>query len=162
MNLITLDAACAASEYGAGLSGHDETATGSSLLTRSGHESGGRVRRRIRLILLVGLSLLAAATAKPVVAEEAEEPLWEVRLAAFGRYGAAYPAADENQFNVIPLPFPIYRGKFLRLGDDSEKPIQGRIFRTDRIQLNIDFNLNFGSDSDDIEVRMDMPDGHAG
>lgn len=88
----------------------------------------------------------------------AGKALWEWRLAAFGRYGPAYPASDENQFNLIPLPFPIYRGKFLRLGEDTENPIRGRIFRRDRVKLDLAFDLNFPVDSDDIDEREGLPD----
>ena len=84
--------------------------------------------------------------------------LWEVNLAGFGRYGAAYPASDESQTNIVPLPFPIYRGKILRIGDDAEKPVRTRIFRRDRIKLDIDFGLNFPVDSKDIDERDGMPD----
>jgi hypothetical protein len=51
-----------------------------------------------------------------------------------------------------------YRGTFLRVGDDTDSPIRGRVFRTDRIKLDIDFDLVFGSDSDDIAARTGMPD----
>ena len=90
--------------------------------------------------------------------EEDTEALWEMRLAAFGRYGAAYPASEEYQVDIIPLPLPIYRGKFLRLGDDQENPIRGRLFRRERIKLDFAFDLNFPSDSDDIDARTGMPD----
>ena len=86
------------------------------------------------------------------------QALWEMRLAAFGRYGAAYPASEDDQANLIPLPLPVYRGRFLRLGDDTENPIRGRIFRADRIKLDLDFDLNFPVDSEDIDARTGMPD----
>lgn len=94
----------------------------------------------------------------PTEEPSTEESLWEVRLAGFGRYGPAYPASDESQVDVIPLPFPIYRGRFLRVGDDTEKPVRTRIFRRDRIKLDLDFGLNFPVDSDDIDERIGMPD----
>jgi outer membrane protein len=87
-----------------------------------------------------------------------EKPLWEMNLAAFARYGPAYPASEDSQVNIIPLPFPIYRGRFLRVGDDTDKPVTTRIFRRDRIKLDIDFGLNFPVDSDDVDARTDMPD----
>jgi len=96
----------------------------------------------------------AVATPEP----PAEKALWEWRLAAFGRYGPAYPASDYNQFNLIPLPLPIYRGKFLRLGEDTQSPIRGRVFRRDRIKLDIAFDLNFPVDSKDIDEREGLPD----
>jgi outer membrane scaffolding protein for murein synthesis (MipA/OmpV family) len=94
----------------------------------------------------------------PAIANAEDESLWEIRFAAFGRYGEAYPASKESQVNVIPLPFPIYRGKILRIGDDTEKPVRTRLFRWDKVKLDIDFGLNFPVDSDDIDARTGMPD----
>lgn len=108
---------------------------------------------------LAALALSAAAVASTVSGEDpATDSLWEMNLAAFARHGPSYPAAEDTQTNVVPLPFPVYRGKFLRLGDDTDSPIRGRVFRKDRVKLDIDFDLNFGSDSDEIDARAGMPD----
>jgi outer membrane protein len=86
------------------------------------------------------------------------KPLWEMNVAAFGRYGPSYPASEDSQFNFVPLPFPVYRGKILRVGDSTEKPVTTRIFRRDRIKLDFDFGLNFPVDSKDVDARTGMPD----
>jgi outer membrane scaffolding protein for murein synthesis (MipA/OmpV family) len=105
------------------------------------------------VLLCLGLMAPAAASEDPTT-----DALWEMHIAAFGRYGPSYPASETSQGNFVPLPFPVYRGTFLRVGDDRDSPIRGRVFRTDRIKLDIDFDLVFGSDSDDIAARAGMPD----
>jgi outer membrane protein len=110
-------------------------------------------------ILLACLAISVATAEEAKKSEDDEtEPLWEWRLAAFSNYGPAYPASKDYQFNFIPLPYPIYRGKFLRIGDDREKPITGRVFRRDRIKLDFSFGMNFPADSKDIDARTGMPD----
>ena len=115
---------------------------------------------RYRFALAVLLPLITAIPF--AVAAETDDPdadpLWEMRLAAFGRYGPSYPASEDKQFNIIPLPLPIYRGKFLRLGDETDSPIRGRVFRRDKIKLDLAFDLNFPVDSDDVDAREGMPD----
>jgi len=105
------------------------------------------------MLLWVGLVDPAAASE-----DAATDALWELNITAFGRYGPSYPASEDSQGNFVPLPFPVYRGTFLRIGDDTDSPIRGRIFRTDKIKLDIDFDLVFGSESDDIAARTGMPD----
>ena len=100
----------------------------------------------------------ARSEAKSEADGEQTEPLWEWFLAGFGRYGSVYPGSAEEEFNVIPLPFPKYRGKFLRVGEETDNPLRGRIFRRDRIKLDLDFDINFGADSEDLPVREGMPD----
>ena len=104
-----------------------------------------------------GLSA-ARTTSAPVTITDIDEPLWELNFAGFGRYGPSYPASTDSQTNVVPLPFPIYRGKILRIGDETDKPVRTRIFRRDRVKLDLDFGLNFPVDSDDIDARTGMPD----
>lgn len=119
----------------------------------------GPVRGGLARALPGGLlvSLLAGAT--PALAHDtATGALWELNLAAFGRHGPSYPASTDTQTDVVPLPFPVYRGRFLRLGEDTDSPLRGRVIRTDRVRLDIDFDLNFGADSDEIDARTGMPD----
>jgi outer membrane protein len=112
----------------------------------------------VRYVAILILTLIAPALFAQETDDQETDPLWEMRLAAFGRYGPAYPASEDDQIDIIPLPLPIYRGKFLRLFDESDNPIRGRIFRRDRIKLDFAFDLNFPSDSDDIDARKGMPD----
>ena len=100
----------------------------------------------------------SSETAGGAAAEGETEPLWEWRLATFARYGESYPASENSQFNIIPFPLPVYRGKVLRIGEDSQSPIRGRLLRTDRIKLDLAFDLNFPVDSGDVDARTGMPD----
>lgn len=100
----------------------------------------------------------SAKTVGNDAADGETEPLWEWRLATFARYGESYPASENSQFNIIPFPLPVYRGKFLRIGEDSQNPIRGRLIRTDRIKLDLAFDMNFPVDSADVDARTGMPD----
>jgi outer membrane scaffolding protein for murein synthesis (MipA/OmpV family) len=86
------------------------------------------------------------------------KPLWEMKFATFARYGQSYPASEDSQFNFVPVPFPIYRGPILRVGDERGKPVSTRLFQTERFKLDFDFGLNFSVDSDDVDARTGMPD----
>jgi len=85
-------------------------------------------------------------------------PLWEFRLAAFGRYTPAYPGAADHNLTLLPLPYPVYRGSRLRFGEDLEEIGEGRVLAGSRVKLDINFDVNFGADSEDISVRRNMPD----
>ena len=128
-------------------------ANGGGLVCPGAWHPGVLARAVLGALLSQALMIPAAASEDP-----ASEALWELNIAAFGRYGPSYPASEESQGNFVPLPFPVYRGTFLRIGDDTDSPIRGRVFRTDRIKLDIDFDLVFGSESDDIAARTGMPD----
>ena len=86
--------------------------------------SAGRVQRWLT-VTLASAALLAgpASTERHAHAGQAREPaagtapLWEVGIAGGGVHGADYPAADERSARGLGLPYVIYRGDIVRLGD---------------------------------------------
>ena len=117
--------------------------------------------RRSSLGFSAALTAFCLVTAQGLAAQppESEElPLWEFRVAAFGRYSPAYPGAADHNLTLLPLPYPVYRGSRLRFGDDLDEIAEGRVLTRSRIDLDINFNVNFGADSEDISVRQGMPD----
>lgn len=112
----------------------------------------------VAVVVIVSAFQNASAATTRTEKRTSEEPLWEIALGGYGRYGPAYPASEDSQADVIPLPFPIYRGKFLRVGDEQDKPVRTRIFKRDRIKLDLDFGLNLPVDSDDVDAREGLPD----
>lgn len=104
---------------------------------------------------------LAALTLLPPAVWAAEPdngPLWEFAVGGYGTYNTDYPGASQSSGNFLVLPFPIYHGKILRLGEDTERPIWAQLFAGDRIHVNLDTEFSFGATSADIPVRQGMPD----
>lgn len=131
------------------------------------HQTGklDRLLRFTTLIASFALCFQAAlvcaqeATTPTTGADDDEAPaLWELRLAAFGRHAPVYPAADESGLTVLPLPIPVYRGSFLRFGENLDQVARGEITETRRMRLGIDLDFTFGEDSSSIPIRRGMPD----
>ncbi len=110
------------------------------------------------LLTLAGAALLGMSSAGAEEAGEEGLPLWELRGVAFAQSFPTYPASDEQNLTILPLPYPVYRGKFLRLGEDLDELAEGRFLRSDRINLSISIDATFPEDSDDIDARAGMPD----
>jgi outer membrane protein len=115
---------------------------------------------------LFGAVLAVLATGAPLAQDagetessDAERPaLWELRLAAFGRYAPVYPGSAESELTLLPIPIPVYRGSFLNFGENLDQVARGEILETRRVRLGVDLDFTFGEDSDEIAVRQAMPD----
>ncbi|MDG5496806.1 MipA/OmpV family protein [Niveispirillum sp. BGYR6] len=108
--------------------------------------------------LLLGAS---AAFAQPALigteTTEGTAPLWEAGVFAAGGYVSHYPAASEGQFRALPLPYIIYRGDTLRIGDDGF--VRARKELADqRLEIDIGLGGAFDVDSKDNKARAGMPD----
>lgn len=90
--------------------------------------------------------------------EPSDGPLWELAVGGYGSYNPEYLGSSLSSANLIVLPFPIYHGKFLRVGEDTGRPIWAQLFEHNRFRLNIDTEFSFGSKSMDIPLRQGMPD----
>ena len=83
------------------------------------------------------------------------KPLWELGVGALGIYSPDYPAADKNSLHGLVLPYVIYRGDLLRLGEDSIA--KGVFIDNDYTELNVSLAASFNANSNDNNVRRGMP-----
>lgn len=98
----------------------------------------------IRIALVVVLSL------QGTVAMSREPPLWEVGVGLFPSSFPAYRGSKDQQNYLLPFPYLVYRGHFMRLDRDG---LRARLFDSDRVQLNISVNASTPASSDDNSVR---------
>ncbi len=82
-------------------------------------------------------------------------PLWEAGLLGTGITHPAYPGADEHTNLLLPLPYMIYRGEFLRI---ERSNVGVRAIKTPRTELDIGFAAAPGSRAADVEARRGMDD----
>ncbi len=109
--------------------------------------------------ILLALSGPAAAQSALVGTETTNDtaPLWEAGVLAAGGYVAHYPAASQGQFKALPLPYLIYRGDTLRIGDQGLVRARKEL-ADDRLELDIGLDGSFDVDSKDNKARQGMPD----
>jgi MipA family protein len=108
---------------------------------------------RIYRGLIVALILLGFLL--PPSAFCAEKPLWELGAGVALLRIPDYRGSDESRLYLLPYPYIIYRGDILRV--DRER-ISGRIFKTDRLLLDVSIHGSVPVDSSKNSARSGMPD----
>lgn len=98
-------------------------------------------------------ALVFMAAIASVAAEEV--PLWEAGVGVGAVSVPDYRGSDERRAYVLPIPYFIYRGDYLRV---DRRGIRSEIFETARASLNISANLGPPADSDENEARVGMSD----
>jgi len=95
----------------------------------------------------------ALAAAITVVAHAEEKPLWELGLGAGTLIFNDYRGADTTHVYPVPVPYVVYRGKFLR---SDHNGVRGKLFDQQRIELNLSINGTTPVRND--SARHGMPD----
>ena len=108
---------------------------------------------RIYRGLMVALMLLGFLL--PPSAFCAEKPLWELGAGVALLRMPDYRGSDESRLYLLPYPYIIYRCDILRV--DRER-ISGRIFKTDRLLLDVSIHGSVPVDSSKNSARSGMPD----
>lgn len=98
-------------------------------------------------VLLAGLSAGHASAA--------EKPLWELGIGMSALSFPDYRGSDETSLYVIPFPYVVYRGTFLKADKDG---IRGALFDSDRVELDVSVGASVPVKSDDNRARQGMPD----
>jgi MipA family protein len=106
--------------------------------------------RRLCFVLLVWLAVLL-----PAGVRGEEKPLWELGVGLAALRMPDYRGSDQYHHYLLPYPYFIYRGDFLRV--DRER-ISGRIFETDRVLLDVSLNGSVPVKNNDNPDRRGMPD----
>lgn len=118
-------------------------------------DHGSHIREHtLRSLRIVSLGLLFACACASVAAEKTE-PLWEVGAGVATFSFPAYRGSDETKQFVLPAPYFVYRGEFLRADRDG---LRARLFASDRVNLTVSAALSPPATSDDIQARAGMPD----
>ncbi len=105
--------------------------------------------------LLAAAAVVAMVAAMPRAARSAELPLWEAGAGIAVLDFPDYRGADERHTLVLPIPYLVYRGDFLKADRES---IRGQFYKDDRLDLHLSVNGAIPVDSGDNTARRGMPD----
>jgi outer membrane scaffolding protein for murein synthesis (MipA/OmpV family) len=103
---------------------------------------------RVAAIVAAAVSFSQSAAAEP-------KPLWELGLGVGGIVFPDYRGSDELEMYPIPLPYVIYRGKFLKADREG---VRGELFDRRYAELSFSVGGSIPVNSDDNDVRQGMPD----
>jgi MipA family protein len=115
---------------------------------------GDRIRTRLFLKRSI-IGTLFVLVLHAVMGRAEDKPLWEIGFGAAGLSIPDYRGSDERSAYLLPLPYVIYRGDALRVDREG---VHGKLFRSDRIRLEISAAAGPPAKSDSNTARAGMPD----
>lgn len=98
---------------------------------------------------------LTASLLVPILTLAEEQPLWEAGIGIGAMSFPAYRGSDKVHNFLIPVPYFVYHGDFLKA---DRQGIRGSLFDSEIVDLTLSLSASPPTKSDDIEVRQDMPD----
>ncbi|HSJ95631.1 MAG TPA: MipA/OmpV family protein [Myxococcota bacterium] len=104
---------------------------------------------------ILTLAALAASALACLEAAAREEPLWEAGLGVAGLHFPHYRGSSQSRGYVLPAPYFVYRGDFLKA---DRHGLRGIFLRTERLDLNLSVGASLPVDSSDNRAREGMPD----
>ena len=104
--------------------------------------------------LLIATAAAATIAAMPRAAQPAELPLWEAGAGVAVLDFPDYRGSNERHTLVLPIPYLVYRGDFLKADRES---IRGQFYKDDRLDLHLSVNGSIPLDSGDNSARRGMP-----
>ena len=100
--------------------------------------------------------LAALGISSGAMANQHPQPLWEIGALVGVGILPTYPASDQTRFEILPLPYFTYRGEVIR--SDDKGLLRGRLFKSDRAEIDVSLAAAFDVDSSDNRARVGMPD----
>jgi outer membrane scaffolding protein for murein synthesis (MipA/OmpV family) len=121
-------------------------------------------RQRILALLLAPAG--GAAGAQPVepgpdvdsgLGAGVQRPLWELGLGVAGLSLPDYRGSDQRHAYLLPLPYIVYRGTWLKADRDGARAL---LFDSARVKVDVSAAASTPTRSTDNEAREGMPDLH--
>lgn len=104
-------------------------------------------------LVLAACPALADEDSEPVMLEK---PLWELGAGAGALVQPHYPGSSQHQTRGLGLPYVVYRGDVLRIGDgQSARAVAAE---NSFYELSLSFDAAFDADSDGNDLREGMSD----
>jgi outer membrane scaffolding protein for murein synthesis (MipA/OmpV family) len=91
----------------------------------------------------------------PLAAAAQQEPLWEAGLGVAALSFPDYRGSSHSRAYVLPAPYFVYRGEFLKA---DRHGLRGSFLKTDRVDLNLSLGASLPVRSSDVAAREGMPD----
>ncbi|HEU0290111.1 MAG TPA: MipA/OmpV family protein [Burkholderiales bacterium] len=101
------------------------------------------------------LAVLSLPALVPAPARAEQLPLWEAGAGITIIDFPEYRGSAERRTWVLPFPYLIYRGEFLKA---DERRVRGLFFKTDRVELDTSVNGTVPVKSSENAARQGMPD----
>ncbi len=103
---------------------------------------------------LFGLLVLFASLARMPAAMAEQKPLWELGVGVGAINFPDYPGSDQRHSYVLPLPYVIYRGKFIQADQGG---VQGKLLGGDKAEFYISLGAAPPVSSHDNHARSGLP-----
>ncbi|ACE84446.1 hypothetical protein CJA_0305 [Cellvibrio japonicus Ueda107] len=108
---------------------------------------------RLSRLFLRQFSLLMVMV--PSTYAQDEHKTWELGVGLGALYGPDYRGADEYRSYVAPIPYIVYRGKFIQSDRDG---LRGNVVRSDTYEFTLSASANITPDSEKNRAREGMPE----
>lgn len=112
------------------------------------------MRRRVGCRALLGACSVFVALWTPASQAE-QKPLWEFGMGIGALEFPDYRGSDETQVYPVPVPYFVYRGRFLKADRDG---VRGQLFDREYAELSLSVNATIPVNNEDNAARRGMPD----
>jgi outer membrane scaffolding protein for murein synthesis (MipA/OmpV family) len=103
----------------------------------------------------VAWAALATGLGGACIAHAKEEPLWELGLGVGAIHFPQYRGSDQSKDYVLPAPYFVYRGDFLKADREGAR---GVFFANEDVDVHLSVGASLPVSSSDNHAREGMPD----
>jgi outer membrane protein len=113
------------------------------------------LRSLVSAPLVIFIASMSPFTLADESNNEVQQKNWELGLGLGVVAGPDYRGSDEYRSFISPIPYFIYRGKYIRSDRDG---VRGNFLRTDKYEFTLSASASITPEADKSELREGMPE----